>query len=87
MNDEINVNLKVDDYTNRVLGVIKEKFGLKDKGQALVHFTHEFGSEFVDREVSDESLKKTIEIANETFKKYGTKPLKKDSLKKLFEME
>ncbi len=84
MND-VNVNVQIDDYTNRVLGVVKEKYGLKDKGQALVRLAHEFGGEYVDKEVSEESLKRTIAICNETFKKYGSKPMKKESLKKLFE--
>lgn len=32
------MNLKVKGYTSRVLGVVKEKYGLRDKGEAMVKF-------------------------------------------------
>ena len=47
----IAINAKVSDYTNRVLGVIKEKYGLRDKGEALDKFADIYGDEFVDKEV------------------------------------
>ena len=48
------MSITVNEYTNRVLGVIKEKFGLKDKAAALNKFADMFGEEFVEREVKDE---------------------------------
>ena len=43
-----------------MLGVIKEKFGLKDKAQALDKFTEMYGEEFVEKEVKEQVLKEMI---------------------------
>ena len=50
----------ISDYTSRVLGVIKEKFGLKTKAEAINKFAEMYGDEFVDKEVRDEVIKKMI---------------------------
>ena len=34
----VTVNLRVKGYTNRVLGVLKEMYGLNDKGKAMDKF-------------------------------------------------
>lgn len=54
------MSITVNDYTGRVLGVIKEKFGLKDKAQALDKFTEMYGEEFVEKEVKEQVLKEMI---------------------------
>ncbi len=54
------MSITVNEYTNRVLGVIKEKFGLKDKARALDKFADMFGEEFVEREVKDEVVNEMI---------------------------
>jgi len=48
------MSINVNEYTNRVLGVIKEKFGLKDKAEALNKFADMYGEEFIEKEVKDE---------------------------------
>lgn len=65
------VNLVVDDYANRVLGVIKERFGLKDKNQALNRFIELFGEEFVEKEVDEKLVTEVIDSCNAHVKKYG----------------
>jgi hypothetical protein len=65
------MNLKANNYTSRVLGVIKEKYSLNDKGEALNKFVEMFGDEFVDREVKDEVIKDVIESCNYHIKKNG----------------
>ncbi|MBW2974538.1 DUF2683 family protein [Candidatus Woesearchaeota archaeon] len=55
------MSITVNEYTNRVLGVVKEKFGLKDKAQALDKFAEMYGEEFVDKEVKEGLLKEMIE--------------------------
>jgi len=65
------MNAKINDYTNRVIGVVKEKYGLKDKGEALDKFAEMYGEEFVDREVKDEVIREMIEISERHMKKYG----------------
>lgn len=71
MQDVVNINLKVKDYTSRVLGVVKEKFGLKDKGQALDKFADLYGDDFIDKEIRDEVVKEVIESCERHIKKYG----------------
>jgi hypothetical protein len=74
---------QIDDYTNRVLGVVKEKFGLKDKSDALNKFAEMYGEEFVEREVKDEFVTSILNIVGEHHKKY---PKRRMSLKELDEM-
>ncbi|MBN2127749.1 MAG: DUF2683 family protein [Candidatus Diapherotrites archaeon] len=78
----VTLNLKVNAYGNRVLGVIKEKFGLKDKSEALNKILDLYGDEFVEKEVKDEVI---LDIINdvEEMKKKNTKPISFDELDKL----
>ncbi|MBU1120998.1 MAG: hypothetical protein ABIE23_01700 [archaeon] len=80
MGKTITMNIKVKDYSSRVLGVVKEKYGLKDKGEALDKFTEIYGDEFIEKEVKEEVIKEVIESCERHIKKYG---LKKMSLKEL----
>ena len=84
MGKTITMNIRVRDYTSRVLGVIKEKYGLQDKGQALDKFADLYGEDFVDEEVKDEVVKEFIEISNRHIKKHGFKGLTHAELDKLF---
>ena len=81
-----NIRLNISDYANKVLGVVKEKFGLKDKSQALEKFTDMFGDEFVDKEASDQYIKKLIEIEKNHFKKYKNKKMSNKEFNDLFEL-
>ena len=49
---DVTLNLHVDAYTNRVLGVIKEAFGLKNKSEALRKFTEMYGQRAMNEHVS-----------------------------------
>ena len=80
----VNVNLTVDDYTNRVLGVVKEKYGLRDKGEALVKIAHSYGHDLVEEEVSEDYMKKMIERCDSHIKKYGYRKMTDKELDKLF---
>ena len=75
------MSITVNEYTSKVLGVIKEKFGLKDKAQALDKFAEMYGEEFVDREVKDEVIEEVIKSSKEWEKKYKFK--RKMTLKEL----
>ena len=75
------MSITVNEYTSKVLGVIKEKFGLKDKAQALDKFAEMYGEEFVDREVRDEVIEEVIKSSKEWEKKYKFK--RKMTLKEL----
>jgi nitrogenase molybdenum-iron protein alpha/beta subunit len=80
---EATLNLHVDEYTNRVLGVIKEMFGLKNKSEALNKFAHLFGDKFVQHEVREEVVKEVILSCEKHVKKYGTKKMCLSELKEL----
>jgi hypothetical protein len=80
---EATLNLHVDEYTNRVLGVIKEMFGLKNKSEALNKFAALFGERFVEHEVKEEVVKEVIISCEKHVKKYGMRKMSLSELKEL----
>ncbi len=80
MQKNVTLNIKVGDYASRVLGVVKEKYGLRDKGGALDKFAEMYGEEFVEPEVKEEVAREVIESCERHIKKYG---FRKMSIKKL----
>ncbi len=79
------MNLKVKDYTSRVLGVVKEKYGLRDKAQALDKFAEMFGEDFVDREIREEVVKEFLESTERHYKKYGLRSRTEEEIRKEIE--
>ena len=67
------ISVKVKNYTSRVLGVVKEKYGLKDKGDAIDKIADMFGDEFVGREAREDLIKELIKDSYRHIKKYGFK--------------
>lgn len=83
MNKNINMNIRVTDYTSRVLGVVKEKYGLRDKGEALDKFAELCGEDFVDKEVREDVIKDVIDSCEKHVKKYGFRKMNTKELDKL----
>ena len=83
MGREVSMNVKVKDYTSRVLGVVKEKYGLRDKGDALDKFAEMYGEEFVEPEVKEEVIREIIESCDRHIKKYGFRKMSVKELDKL----
>ncbi len=81
------MNLHVSKYGSRVLGVIKEKFDLKDKSEAFDKFTEMFGEEFVEKEIKDKVVLDVIKSCNSHIKKYGYKSMSLKELEKLCGVE
>ncbi len=79
----IALRANISEYTNRVLGVVKEKYGLKDKSEAINKFAEMFGEEFVEPEMRDEALKDLIRTCEEHKKKYGKRKMSIEELDKL----
>ncbi|HLD59262.1 MAG TPA: hypothetical protein VI977_06565 [archaeon] len=77
------MNLKVKEYTSRVLGVVKEKYGLKDKAAALDKFAEIYGEEFVEPEVKDEVVQEVIDSCERHIKKYGFRKMSIEEFDKL----
>ncbi|NQV09415.1 DUF2683 family protein [Candidatus Woesearchaeota archaeon] len=78
--------LNINEYTNKVLNVIKAKFDLKDKSEALNKFSEMYGDEMAEKEASDEYIKKIINIDEKHMKKYGYKKMSLKELDKLCEV-
>lgn len=75
------MSITVNEYTNKVLGVIKEKFGLKDKAQALDKLADMYGEEFIEKEVKEDVVQEMIKDCEAWEKKYKFK--RKMTLKEL----
>lgn len=82
LNKSVNVNLKISNYSNRVLGVVKEKYGYKDKSQALDKLLDMYGEDFVEKEIRDDFVAEVI-ASVERQRKHKFKPM---SLKELDEL-
>ncbi len=77
------MNIQVTDYTSRVLGVVKEKYGLRDKGEALDKFAELCGENFVDKEVREDVINDIINSCEKHVKKYGFRKMSIKELDKL----
>jgi hypothetical protein len=82
-NQLISARVELNDYTNRVLGVIKIKFGLKNKSEALNKFIELYGDDVIEKEVSDEYLKKVIAISEDHLKKHKNRRMTLQELNEL----
>ncbi len=80
------LNLKVDEYTNRLLGVIKEMFGLKNKSEALNKFANMFGESFIEKNVREDVVREIVQSCNVHIKKYGVRRMSVKELDKLCEV-
>lgn len=79
-NHTISARVELDEYSNKVLSMIKAKYGLKDKSDAINKFVEIYGEEIVEKEASEEYVKDMINGVKEHFKKCGNKTM---SLKEL----
>ena len=86
MEKMISARVELDDYTNRVLGIIKIKFGLRDKSEALNKFIELYGEEIMEKQASEEYIKKIIDVTKRHFEKYGNKKMTLQELDKLCEV-
>jgi len=58
VSEVISARVLLTDYSNRVLGVIKAKYNLKDKSEALNKFIDIYGTNEVEPELKEEYLEK-----------------------------
>lgn len=77
--------LELDNYTNKVLNVVKAKFGFRDKSEALNKFVGLYGDEILEKEASDQYVKKILEIDERHIKKYGSRKMSLKELDRLCE--
>ena len=74
---------ELNDYTTRVLDVIKGKYGLKNRNEALNRFVKEYGEIFVEPRIDEKYLIELDNIIREHEKKYGKKSMSEDELDQL----
>ena len=82
-NETISARIEISPYTNKVLAVLKAKYGLKDKSEAINKFAEVYGEEIVERDAKEEYIKEMIAGVNEHIKKYGHKAMSFEELDSL----
>ena len=75
--------LELDDYTARVLDVIKGKFGLKNRSEALKKFAQEQGDNYLEHLPNPKVLRDLDRTYEEHIKKHGRRRMTKKELRKL----
>ena len=73
----------MDDYTARVLDVIKGKFGLKNRSEALKKLALEAGNDYIELAPNEMVLKELDEIYESHKRKYGNRKMSDAELRKL----
>jgi len=79
----IGARISINEYTNRVFGVIKAKYGLKDKSESINKFVELYGYNEIEPEVREDYLKELNKIQKDTLKN-GFKPMTRKELDELF---
>jgi hypothetical protein len=79
----IQARFQLDDYTVRVLDVIKGKFGLKNRDEALKKLALEIGEEYVELKPNELVLKEIDAIYEDHKKKYANRKMNDKELKRL----
>jgi len=64
--------INIDDHTNRILNIIKAKYGLKDKSEAIDMMAIQYEEEILDAELRPEYIKKAKKIDKEKAIDVGT---------------
>lgn len=77
--------ITLNEYGNKVLNVVKAKFNLQDKSEAINKFIELFGDEIVEKEAHDQYLKKVLDIEKKHLQKYGRRKMTLQELDRLCE--
>lgn len=74
---------ELDKYTTRVLDVVKGKYGLKNRQQALERFVQEHGPEYAEMELDETLGKKLDSLVARHKSSHGRKVMSDDELDEL----
>ncbi|MBL7056638.1 DUF2683 family protein [Candidatus Woesearchaeota archaeon] len=77
--------ISLSDYANKVLNVVKAKFSLNDKSEAINKFIELYGEEVVEKEATEEYTKKILMMCEDHHNKYGDRKMSLKELDKLGE--
>lgn len=64
--------INIDERTNRVLNIIKAKYGLKDKSAAIIKMAEEYEEEILEPELKPEYIEKLKKIEKQETIEVGT---------------
>lgn len=82
----VDARVTLNPYTKKVLAVLKAKYSLKDKSEAINKFTELYGDEIVEQEAKEEYIKKIIEITDKHLAEYKDRKMTLAQLDKLCEV-
>lgn len=54
--------IHIDEHTNRILNIVKAKYGLRDKSDAITRVVSEYGENFLEPELRPEYVRKIKDI-------------------------
>ncbi|MBI4148413.1 DUF2683 family protein [Candidatus Woesearchaeota archaeon] len=75
--------LNLTDYANKVINVIKARFELKDKSEAVNKFVELYGDEVVERDANDKYVQKILDAIEKHRSKYKDRRMTLQELDKL----
>jgi hypothetical protein len=64
--------INIDENANRVLNIIKAKFGLKDKSEAINMMAEQYNGQILEPELRPEYVKKALKVHNQSSIRIGT---------------
>jgi hypothetical protein len=64
--------INIDERTNRILNIIKAKYGLKDKSAAIIKMAEEYEAEILEPELKPEYIEKLKKIEKQEAIEVGT---------------
>jgi hypothetical protein len=67
---QISARVELSSYANKILAIVKAKYGLKDKSEAINKFMGIYSEEVVEKEANEKYVGRILEVANKHFAKY-----------------
>ena len=64
--------INISDHTNRILNIVKAKYGLNDKSEAINVLAEEYEEEIMEPKLRPDYIKKALKIQKQTPIQVGT---------------
>jgi hypothetical protein len=64
--------INIDENTNRILNILKAKYGLKDKSQAIDRMAKEYAEEILEPQLRPEYIEKLEKIRRGKYTRYSS---------------
>jgi len=64
--------IDINEDEDRILNIVKAKYGLKNKSQAVAFITRKYGDSFLEPELKPEYIEKLNKIRKEKYLKYNS---------------